>query len=275
MEPLIINACLTGIVPQKKDNPYTPITPSEIIADAAEVIKLGVTMLHLHARENDGKPTYKKEIYSQIIRGIRKINPKVVICVTTSGRIFKSFAKRSQVLELNGVTKPDFASLFLGSMNFPKQAVLNTTFMIKRLAGKMQKLSIHPEWETFEPGMLHFGKFLVAKGILEKPRWINIILGSLGTSPATEEVLTLFKIMLEKNWRWAGGGVGRFQLEVNKMAIEKGGHVRVGLEDSFYMDSEKKNLATNRALVERIISIARARGRKIASIEQTRKLLLS
>ncbi|MBI3379460.1 3-keto-5-aminohexanoate cleavage protein [Candidatus Gottesmanbacteria bacterium] len=275
MEPLIINVCLTGIVPQKADNPYTPITPEEIIADAGKVIKLGATVLHIHARENDGSSTYKKELYAKIIQGIRKLNPGVVICVTTSGRIFTSFSKRSDVLELDAYAKPDFASLFLGSMNFPKKAVVNSPKMIVKLATKMKRYGIHPEWEVFEPGMLHFGKYLVEKGILENPRWINIILGSLGASPATPEIFSLFRSMIPSNYRWAGGGVGRFQLAVNTMAIEYGGHVRVGMEDSFYMDPGKKKLATNPDLVERILTIAKSYDRKIATIEQTRKLLLA
>ena len=201
MEPLIINACLTGIVPRKKDNSSVPITPKEIINDAKKVMDAGATVLHVHARDDDETATYKKEIYGQIFKGIRKINPKVVICATTSGRVHSDVSLRTQVLELDGDAKPDFASLILGSMNFPKQGVLNDPQTIISIADKMKKFSIHPEWEVFEPGMLHYGQYLVRKGILEQPKWINIILGSLGTSPATSEMLTLFCSMLGKNWR--------------------------------------------------------------------------
>ena len=273
-EPLIINCCLTGVVPQKKDNPYVPINPDEIIQDAKQVISQGATVLHIHARDTNGVATYKKEIYAKIIKGIRSIDPLIIICTTTSGRVYKGFSKRSQVLELTGNEKPDFASLILGSMNFPNAGVLNDPKMITYLTKKMRENGIHPEWEVFEPGMLNYGKYLVSHGVLEEPRWINILLGNLGTSPATKDVLRLFVSMLPTNWRWAATGVGRFQLEVNTWAIESGGHVRVGLEDSFFMDNDKKELATNAKLVSRIVDIAKSNGRPIATPAQARKLLL-
>lgn len=273
-EPLIINACLTGMVPTKKDNPHVPISPKEIIHDTKEVIDAGATVLHVHARDKEGIPTYKKEIFETIIKGIKEINPRIVICVTTSGRIFKTFKERSQVLELNGKLKPDFASLTLGSFNFPKEAVENSPEMILKLADKMRENKIHPEWEIFEPGMLHYGKYLVEHKLLGTPRWINIFLGSLGTSPVSAEIFSTILSMMKPNWRWAATGVGRFQLPVNIMSLTNGGHVRVGMEDGWYMDEEKKKLATNRLLVKRVVTIAKSMGRKIATIEQTRKMLL-
>lgn len=273
MEPLIINACLTGNVPMKSDTPYVPITPEEIIADAEKVMRIGATVLHLHARNSDGTPTYKKEVFSKIIKGIRSIEPGVIICVTTSGRAYKDFKKRTDVLELKGDAKPDFASLTLGSLNFPKQAVLNDPEMIIKIAMKMKEKGIQAEWEVFEPGMLHYGKYLVQRGILNAPRWINFLLGSLGTSPATPEIFSLL-VSMAQPLRWAATGVGRYQLDINSLAIENSGHVRVGIEDSIYMDKGKTKLATNSSLVKRIVAIAKMQRRPIATLEQARKLLL-
>src|SRR3989344_4295761 len=97
-EPLIINVCLTGNVPTKKDNPHVPINPAEIIKDASLVIKEGATLLHLHARDSEGKPCWDRQVFAKIISGIRKINDRVVICVSTSGRIFKDINQRTDVL---------------------------------------------------------------------------------------------------------------------------------------------------------------------------------
>lgn len=272
-EPLIINVCLTGNVPTKKDNLHVPINPDEIIQDAKAVIREGATVLHIHARDKDGNPTFEKRIFETIITGIRKVNSEVVICVTTSGRINKTFEERTQVLELRGRAKPDFASLTLGSFNFPKESCENSPKMIAAIAQKMKDRGILPEWEIFEPGMIHYGKYLVKNGILDEPRWINIFLGSLGTSPAESSVLSLFLGMIKPGWRWAATGVGRYQLPVNLMSLSHGGHIRVGLEDSFFMDEEKKEPATNVLLVRRIVQIAKSYGRKIATIRQVRGML--
>ncbi|KKS98220.1 MAG: hypothetical protein UV73_C0003G0162 [Candidatus Gottesmanbacteria bacterium GW2011_GWA2_43_14] len=271
--PLIINVCLTGNVPGKKDNPSVPLSPPEIIRDAAAVIKLGATMLHLHARDKDGKPHYHKNIFAEIITGIRKINSHVVICATTSGRIFQKHRERSHVLELNGGQKPDFASLTLGSFNFPKEACLNSPETIMHLASVMKKRKIQPEWEIFEPGMINYGLYLIRKGLLDTPRWINIFLGSLGTSPFDHRTADLFLSMMKPDWRFAITGVGKYQYPANLFSLTAGGHIRVGLEDSFYMDGDKKEPATNAKLVERIIRVAKSMGRPLADTRTTRKLL--
>ena len=274
-EPLIINVCLTGNVPTKKDNPHVPLSPDEIIKDAAAVLELGATYLHIHARDENGYPDYKKEVFAKIISGIKKINDKVIICVTTSGRIFKKIEERSDALMLKNILKPDFASLTLGSFNFPKEECINAPATIQALYLLMREKGIFPEWEIFEPGMLHFGNYLVINKRIEKPRWINIFMGSLGTAPFNENMTRLFLSMLKPDWRFALAGVGKFQYRANQMSLKSGGHVRVGLEDSFYMDGEKKDPATNIRLVKRIVSEAKAVGRDIADFNITRKLLLS
>ena len=273
-EPLMINACLTGNIPTKSDNPHVPLQPDEIIKDANRVIKEGATILHIHARDKQGNPTYEKNVFARIIEGIRKINDKVVICVTTSGRIFQDFEKRTDVLMLTGEVKADYASLTLGSFNFPKEACINSPDTIRKIAQLMKKKKIQPEWEIFEPGMLHFGKYLVNKGITDEPKWINIFMGSLGSTPFSQEALTLYLSMLKPGWRYAIAGVGRYQYQANLASLNSGGHIRVGLEDSFYMDFEKKVPASNVSLVRRIAAVAKAMGREIADINITRKLLL-
>ena len=72
---------------------------------------------------------------------------------------------------------------------------------------------------------------------------------------------------------WAGAGIGRFQLTVNALAIASGGHVRVGLEDNLWLDVEKTRPATNLALVERLVTIARAVERPIATPAEARELI--
>src|SRR4030042_2148811 len=88
---LIINAAITGMVPTKKDTPFVPVTAEEIIEDALRCVSAGASILHLHARDEDEKPTYKAEDYAKIIENVRKECPEVVICVTTSGRNYKEF----------------------------------------------------------------------------------------------------------------------------------------------------------------------------------------
>ena len=124
-EPVIVNAALTGMVPTKADNPNAPVTPDEIAADAEACVEAGASVVHLHAREDDGRPTWRPEIYRRIVAAVRERCPEVVVCVSTSGRVFSELERRAAVLDLDGDEKPEFASLTLGSLNFPRQASVN------------------------------------------------------------------------------------------------------------------------------------------------------
>ncbi len=119
---LIMNIAPTGMVPTTADNPSVPVTPEAIAADCAACYEAGGSIFHLHARDPDESPTYRAEVYREIILAVRARCPNGIICVSTSGRTHKTFEQRSEVLGLDGDAKPEMASLTLGSMNFPKQA---------------------------------------------------------------------------------------------------------------------------------------------------------
>ncbi len=273
MNKLIINVALTGMVPTHDDNPHVPLTADEIAADCALCSALGASVFHLHARDSSGGATYRADVYREIIDKVKARCPDIIVCVSTSGRKFKSLAKRSEVLDLEGDVKPDMASLTLGSMNFPRQASMNDPAVIRGLAEKMRDRGITPELEVFDLGMVDYSKFLIGRQVLTAPLYFNLFLGSLGTLSATPFNLATMIQSLPDGASWGAAGIGRFQFFVNSMAITMGGHVRVGLEDNLYMDTEKKVPATNPALVERIVRLAEATGREIATPADARRLI--
>lgn len=273
-QPLILNLCPTGMVPHKKDTPSLPVTPKEIAKDVKRCYELGVSMVHLHARDiATREPTWDPKIYEDIIGEIKVIANDVIIIVSTSGRNWQEFEKRSAVLDLKDELKPDMASLTLGSMNFPKQASINSPEMIQSLLMKMNKQHITPELEAFEPGMIHYSNYLIKKELLKPPYYYNILLGSLGTSPVTLSSVNAFLDVLPENAVWALAGIGRYQLLANTLAISLGGHVRVGLEDAPLYNWNSREEATNPKLVERILRIAKEFGREPASPKEARDLI--
>lgn len=271
--PLVINLALTGMVPRRKDNLYVPITPDEIAADVQRCFNAGARIFHIHARGKEEEPVYHKEIFAEMIRKIKQNIPDAIICATTSGRLYKAFEERGDVLNLDGDLKPDLASLTLGSLNFPKQASVNEPEMIVKLATCMAERGIVPELEIFDFGMLDYAHYLIGRGILKPPFVFNILLGSLGTLSATPLNLALMVERLPKGAFWSAAGIGRFQFPVNALGVAMGGNVRTGLEDNLYMDSEKKELASNEKLVKRITNYALALGRPIATFDETRQML--
>lgn len=272
-QPLIINACLTGTVHAKRDNPNLPVSTEEIIRDALEVTAAGAAILHLHVRDAEGRPAWQPEKYVPIIEGIRRHHRQVIICVTTSGRLFGDLEQRAAVLALDGPAKPDMASLTVGSFNFPAVTSVNEPGIIPQLAGRMREKNIMPELEIFEPGMLNYALYLAGKDLLPGSCYLNFILGSLGTSGARMLDLANMARDVPADWTWAAAGIGRYQLPVNMAALVMGGHVRVGLEDNVYYDYREKTMATNRSLVERIVRLAGELGRPVATPDEARKLL--
>ncbi len=123
--PVLVNLAPTGVVPTKRDNPFVPITADEIAADVLSCAKIGITSVHLHARDPEGRQTHKGTAYAKIIERIRAATPEVVLCVTCSGRTVSEFSARSEVLDLTGDVRPDMASLTLGSMMAPRTDTRN------------------------------------------------------------------------------------------------------------------------------------------------------
>jgi uncharacterized protein (DUF849 family) len=271
---LIINFTPTGMIPTKETTPKVPVTCEEVVEQVLEVSELGVNMVHLHARDEEtGLPTHKKELYAEIISGIRKKNKDVVVSVSTSGRNVFEFEKRSEVLELQGEVKPDFGSLTLSSLNFNKQASVNSPQMIQALAKMMMENHIRPELEVFDLGMINYAKYLIRKGFIKPPYYCNLILGNIACAQANMLSLGLMVNELPNDTIWAVGGVGDSQLRMNAMVVVVGGGVRVGLEDNIWYDQNRTRLASNRDLVVRVLDIAKAMGRQPCSGKATRDLL--
>ena len=251
--PLVINFIPTGMVPTKAMNPNVPISVAEIVEQVHEAYEIGISLVHLHARDGeDAAPTWKAEIYGHIFEGIRQHCPDLVLCASLSGRNYNVFEKRSEVLSL----RPDMGSLTLSSLNFVSQASTNSPDMIQRLALKMLEEGVHPEWEVFDLGMLHYGHYLVRKNILQPPYYVNIISGNIAGVQTNLLELGAMIAQLPAGAIWAFGGIGQQQLAANTLAIATGGGVRVGLEDNLHFDGSRKVLATNAILLRRIHELA-------------------
>ncbi len=278
MSKFIINFTPNGMIPTKGTTPHVPISPDEIIDEVLESRKHGVSMVHLHARDEFGKPTWKKEVYKEIIDGIRKVdgygNDSLIICVSTSGRNWPDFERRSECLELEGKSKPDMASLTLSSLNFQNSASVNSPDMIQKLAAKMLEKGIKPELEAFDTGMVNYAKYLQKKGLIKTPFYFNILLGNIfNAQPNLIDTGNIIAQLPEKAY-WSLAGLGDTQLKMNVTGILNGGGVRIGLEDNIYFDKAKTVQSNNMDLLKRINEIAEKLELTPFTPKETRELLV-
>ncbi len=271
---LIINFTPTGMIPTKEMTPYVPVTVKEIIDDVYQAYQIGITMVHLHARDQvTGKPTYQSEIYGRMIEGIRSFANDLVICVSLSGRTYNEFEHRSEPLLLKGNLKPDMGSLTLSSLNFNKVASVNSPDMILKLAQAMKERGILPELEVFDAGMINYAKYLKKRGLLEPPHYFNLLFGNIACAQADLlHVGVMIRDLPDQSY-WSLAGIGQAQFMMNSVAVVSGYGVRVGLEDNIWFDHDQTILAANADLLRRIHHLAEASERKVMSPSDFRKLL--
>ena len=274
MDQLIVNFAPTGMLMRKKDTPFVPITPEEIVEDVRKACGIGISCVHLHARNPQTEdPVWEKEYFEEIILGIRAFAPELVISVTTSGRLYNEFEKRSDVLDLDGMAKPDMASLTLSSLNFNKTASINAPDMIRKLAERMQERGICPELEVFDAGMINYAKYLIKKGLIQPPYYFNLLLGNIACAQADLLHAGVLLNDLPDDAIPVIGGIGNAQIRMNALAITMGYGVRVGLEDNIWYDDDRTVLATNESYLKRVHSIADALGRRVCSGKELREIL--
>lgn len=241
----IINFTPTGTQPTRQ-NSNAPLSPSEIVEEVHFAFELGVSVVHLHARDEQELNTWKPDIYQKIIDGVRKHCPGLPICVSLTGRNFPELEKRSAVLEL----KPDMGSLTMSSINFPKAASINQPDIILALIEKMEDNGVIPEIECFDSGMLNYTNYLINKGILKGPHYINVILGNLYNGQADLATVASILAAKPKDSVMCFGGIGKDQLKANMLGLLYADGVRVGIEDNLYYKG--RMLATNGKLLQRI-----------------------
>ncbi len=270
----IINFTPTGMIPTKEMTPYVPIAADEIVHQVLEACDTGITMVHLHARDPQSSlPTYKAEVFADIISGIRKYNQELVIVVTLSGRNISEFEKRSEPLTLEGELKPDMGSLTLSSVNFNRETSVNTPQMIMALAEEMQKRRIMPELEVFDSGMINYAKYLEKKGLISPPHYFNLIFGNVACAQASLLHIGVLLSDLPGGSVWSLGGIGANQLAVNAVAVAAGGGVRVGLEDNIWFDDKRTVPARNIEMIKRVHTLAGIHGREIMKPSKLREIL--
>jgi 3-keto-5-aminohexanoate cleavage enzyme len=271
--PVIITCAITGAETTREKQPNLPITPAEQAVAAEEAVRAGASIIHLHVREDDGKPSQRPERFDEAIRAIRARVPNVIIQISTGGAVGESIDNRARPLAL----KPEMASLNLGTMNFGDDVFMNHPRDIIGLAAKMQQYGVMPELEIYEAGMLESAFRLAKQGVIREPLHFQFVLGVPGgMSGDVRNLVHLVNLMELQSGRrdlhWGVAGVGRFQLPLAVQALVMGGHVRVGFEDNIYY-SKGEIAKSNAQLVERVARISRELGREVATPEVARKLL--
>lgn len=264
---IILTAAIVGAEVTRDDTPHLPISPEELASEAARCRDAGAAVIHLHAREPDGRATQSKERFQAAIDAIRA-KTDVIIQTSTGGAVGMSVDERLGPLHC----KPDMATLNCGTINFGDEIFENSRPQMRLIAERIKKAGVVPELEVYEVGHLDNAVALAKEGLISAPFHIQFVLGVPGAVGARPEVLRFLVSQLPKDSTWGVAAVGRFQMPMAELATELGGNVRVGLEDNIYI--EKGVLSEGSApLVARAATIARAKGREPVSTARAKEIL--
>jgi len=269
MTPCIITCAITGAEVTKEMNPAVPYTAKEMALAAYEAMKEGASVIHLHARTDDGKPTSNPTRFQEIIDEIHSLCGNIIVQVTTGGALGMTFEQRSQVLSL----PVEMATLDCGTVNFGyDDYFVNTENDIIKFANLMNEKGIHYELECFDKGHVDMALMLHRKGVIRDPMHFSFVLGVRGGMTGEERDFLFLKDSIPSNATFSVAGIGRYEFSLAEHSIRHGGHVRCGLEDNLYL--EKGVLAkSNAELVRKVKQMILSHGRSVATIEEARKIL--
>lgn len=269
MEKLIITAAICGAEVTKEHNPNVPYTVLEIANEAEKAHMAGASIIHLHVRQDDGTPTQDRERFRACMEAIKDRCPDVIVQPSTGGAVGMSNAERLQPVDL----RPEMATLDAGTCNFGGDDVfVNTENTIKEFGKKMIELSVKPEIEVFDKGMIDMAIRLQKKGFIKTPMHFNFVMGVNGGISATPRDLVFMEGSIPAGSTFTVSGIGRSEFQMAAMAIIMGGHVRVGFEDNVYIEKGIP-AKSNAQLVERVVRLAKELGREIATPKEAREIL--
>lgn len=269
MNKLIITCAISGAEVTKEQNPYVPYTVDEMAEEAYQAYKAGASIIHLHVRHDDGRPTQSKLRYQKVMKAILRRCPDVIIQPSTGGAVGMSRDERLKPTLLN----PEMCTLDCGTLNFGGDDIfINTENDIKYFASRINERGIFPELECFEKGHIDMVLRLHKKGFIKDPMHFSFVLGVNGGMTGEERDFHFMRESIPEGCSYSVAGIGRFEFSLAELSIKHGGHVRVGLEDNLFI--EKGVLAKgNKELVLKVVDIAKSYGREIATPDEARHIL--
>jgi len=270
---------ITGDVAQQS-RVNVPITPKQQVEQIVKSFEKGARMVHIHVRDNNGKPTWDPKKYQEVMEGCKKYCPEMIIQFST-GNYAPNLVERLKCLELS----PDMASLTPGSVNFKASRpgvgtatqYINTHEDIDALAAKMLEFNIKPDIAIFDLSMIYATAELIRRKLITLPVRLMYVLGGHMALESRKEILEFLLRESEhyfgkQNFNWCTVGVGLNNPAVMKWTLELDGNLRTGIEDTLML---KRGVFAkdNAELVQNVAQMVIDSGKRIATPEEARAIL--
>jgi len=293
MTPVIIEAAINGAT-QKSRNPHVPTAPDEIARDALACMAAGAAIVHNHIDDFSRTGVAAAERYLEGWRPVVRERPDAILyCTVAIGGTVKDRFAHVPPLADSGLMR--MGVLDPGSVNLGAAAndglpggidflYANTYGDIRYVVDQLEACRLGPSISIFEPGFLRTALVYHRARRLPRGAFVKLYFGGdqsyLGTGgrtgvtfglPPTAKALDAYLEMLdacELPWAVAVIGGDVVASGLARLALERGGHVRVGLEDY-----AGRATPTNVALVEEVVALAGEVGRSVATPADAARLL--
>jgi uncharacterized protein (DUF849 family) len=288
---VFITCAVTGAGATADKSELVPVTPQQIADAAIEAGKAGAAVVHIHVRDPEtGKGARDPALYRDVVERVRSSNVDVVLNLSAGmgGDLVLGGDDAPLPLDPDGTDMvgaaerlahveellPEICTLDCGSMNFAAggdYVLVNTPGILRAMARRIKELGVRPELEVFDTGHLVLVKELIDDGLIDDPVLIQLCMGIPYGAPDDPTTLMSMVGLLPAGCVFSAFSIGRMQLPYVALAALAGGNVRVGLEDNIYLS--RGELATNRELVERAVTILEAMNARVLGPDEVRAKL--
>jgi uncharacterized protein (DUF849 family) len=269
---------VTGVLADRRICPNIPYTPVEIADECKRAYDAGAAVVHIHARTDEGRPTFDPKVFAHIKEEVEKRCP--ILLNFSTGTILDDVTEQCTYIK---ECRPHIGALNMGTMNYSKYSAKrkdfvfdmvfpNTYSKIVKLLQAMNEAGVKPELECFDTGHTHGIWPLLDMGVLKKPLQFSFIVNVLGGIPPMVESLQLQTKIMPPGSEWEVIGISKCGWRMIGTALALGGNVRAGLEDNVYLPNGEM-AKSNGELIEVCARMVRDFGRKPATVEQAKKIL--
>jgi uncharacterized protein (DUF849 family) len=278
----VITCALNGVLTDPKQH-HVPVTPEEMAREAKAAFDAGASVMHVHLRQQaPGKghlPSWEVAVSREIQQAIREACPGVIINHTT-GVVGPDYAGALACIR---ETRPEMAACNAGSLNYlkvkadgtwawPPHVFDNPPQKIQAYLDAMKEVDALPEFECFDVGIVRSVAMYRQTGMYAGPLEYNFVMGVASGMPADPDLLPILLKLKLPDANWQVTAIGRAEIwPLHRRCAELGGHLRTGLEDTFYRPDGSK-VTSNGQLIETMAAIARQAGREIASPAEARRI---
>lgn len=275
----IITAALTGVLATRDQCPAIPYTAEEIAQEARRSVDAGASIVHIHARQDDGRPAFDVESYRRIDQAVKALCPEAIINYSTGA---VGIDRETRIAHITALS-PHMAALNMGSMNYAMYSKEKKKFYhdhifensfgdIRFYLEHMNSAGTIPEMECFDLGHIQNSEPLRDLGLVPDKACYSLVMGVLGGIPANTKNLVHMVDCLPRDAHWQIIGIGRVQWPLIGAGITLGGNIRVGLEDNFYL-KHGHMASSNGELVEKAARLVEDLGGQVASPAEARQRL--